>query len=360
MNEPVDFHKVRRVLVAKLRHHGDVLLSSPVFSVLKERYPQLESDAYIYAETLPMLEGHPAISKFLLYDKGWKRLSLIRKLLKELALLWKIRKGGYDLVINLTEGDRGAIAAGASKARWKIGFDPEGGGMKGKEGVYTHLIKHTPKPRHTVEKQLDALRCLGIFPTPEEREVFFHIPEEAYSALATHGLQAGEYIQIHPVSRWMFKSLQVSQFARLIELLHAEGEKIVLTASSDPIEREMVEDICAALPHVPLVNLAGKTSLKELGAVVNSAKLLISVDSVPVHLSSALKTPVVALFGPTCEQNWGPWQNPKSRVVKMDVSCRPCYRSGCAGSGRSDCLERLSARAIFDAAMELVSVLQIR
>ena len=66
----IDYTKIRKVLVANLRHHGDVLLSSPVFSILKKRYPHLEIDAYIYWDTYPMLEGHPGIFGFLFYDKG--------------------------------------------------------------------------------------------------------------------------------------------------------------------------------------------------------------------------------------------------------------------------------------------------
>ena len=76
-----------------------------------------------------MLEGHPAISQFLLCDKRWKKLAQHRRLLEELKLLWKIQQKRYGLVINLTEGDRGAIAAKISQAPYAIGFDPQGQGM---------------------------------------------------------------------------------------------------------------------------------------------------------------------------------------------------------------------------------------
>lgn len=133
----------------------------------------MDIDAYIYSETLPMLSGHPSISNFILYNKNWKNLSLYRRYLHEIALLKKIRKNRYDLTINLTEGDRGAIVAKVSGARYSVGFDPEGGGMKGKKKCYTHIIKHTPRPRHTVEKNLDALRILGLFPVEGEKKIFF-------------------------------------------------------------------------------------------------------------------------------------------------------------------------------------------
>src|SRR5207245_2845053 len=79
------------------------------FNALKARMPLAQIDAYIYKDTLPMLEGHPAIHAFHLYDYSWKRLALWRRIGREFALLRAIRGQGYDLVINLTEGDRGAL-----------------------------------------------------------------------------------------------------------------------------------------------------------------------------------------------------------------------------------------------------------
>ncbi len=359
MAKPIDFHRIKRVLVAKLRHHGDVLLTSPLFSYLKTTFPHLEIDAYIYRETLPILEGHSAISDYILYDKEWKKLPVHRRLLKEFALLRAIKKRGYDLVINLTEGDRGAIAAGVSRARYAIGFDPEGQGMKGKEKCYTHVIKHTPKPRHTVEKQLDALRCLGFFPLENERNLSFHIPTDANERvegiLNSHDFKKGEYVLIHPVSRWMFKTLPPKTIAEVIQFLHRQGKKVILTGSQEPAELKMNQEICALVPSIPILDLSGKIHLKELGALIKECALLISVDSLPLHLSSVFKTPVVAIFGPTCDQNWGPYQNPKSRVVTLPVSCRPCYRPGCAGSGKSDCLLTLPASKIIKAIEELIT-----
>ena len=174
-----DLTSVRRILVIKMRHHGDVLLASPLFSNLKKALPSAAIDAFIYKDTLPMLEGHPAIADYLLYDRGWKKLPLLKKIGKEISLLKQIRSKGYDLVINLTEGDRGAIAAKISRAKCSVGFDPKGSGFFGKRKAFTHIVKSCPHPRHTVERQLDVLRRIGIFPAPEERDLHLHIPGSA-------------------------------------------------------------------------------------------------------------------------------------------------------------------------------------
>lgn len=345
MNDPIDFSKVKRVLVAKLRHHGDVLLSSPLFSLLKSRFPHLEIDAYLYKETLPMLEGHPAISKFILLDKKWKKLPFLSRYRKEMEVLRMIRRGRYDLVINLTEGDRGAIAAKVAKSRYAVGIDPQGSGMAKKKACFTHLLKHPPHPRHTVEKNLDALRIIGLFPNKDERELFFHIAEEERERVRE---LVGErpYIHIHAVSRWMFKSVPPQTIAQVIDYLHGEGHRVVLTASPDPNEIAFNQKIISFAKGCEILDLSGEVSLKELGAVIEGSALLVSVDSVTVHLASALKKPVVAIFGPTSELTWGPWNHPNACVVTQNMSCRPCYHPGCGGSGKSDCLETLSAEKI--------------
>lgn len=327
---------VKKILVAKLRHHGDVLLSSPVFTALKKAFPKAEIDAYINKETEPMLSGHPAISNFILYDRSKKSP------LTDLKLLWSFRQRGYDLVLNLTEGDRGALAAKAARAKYRVGWDPQGGGMKGKKKMYTHLIKHCPHPRHTVEKNLDALRALGIFPKVDERELFFHVPDKE------RGSVQGSYAVVHPVSRWLFKCLPVAVVQNIVRDLAKRFDKVILTASPDKKECAMVEEILEGIKADNVVSFAGKLSLKGLGGLIEKAAFLFTVDSVPLHLASWSKTPVAVVFGPTSEKNWGPWQHPKALVITKDVVCRPCYHAGCGGSGVADCLETLTADEILE------------
>ncbi|MGH2613124.1 MAG: putative lipopolysaccharide heptosyltransferase III, partial [Rhabdochlamydiaceae bacterium] len=270
--------QVKKILVIKLRHHGDVLLTTPLFSYLRSQLPTATIDALIYQETAPMLEGHPAIQNLYLYDKKWKEQPFFKRWKEELGLLKKIRHEGYDLVFNLTEGDRGAIVSLASGASIRVGLDPEKKGFFGKSRAFTHLVKPCKTPRHTVEKNLDALRRIGLFPNPEERELSFYIPVDVRQRVAV--MLPQDYIMIHPVSRWKFKCWPISHVAELIHALHQQGNQIVLTASSDPEEMQMIAEIIAKCPGIPLISLAGQIDLKELGAVIDQSKLLICVDSV--------------------------------------------------------------------------------
>lgn len=339
-----DLKSVKKILVVKLRHLGDVLLTGPVFTALKRAMPEAEIDAFIWSESVPMLEGHPAIRGFIEYDRGWKKLGW-KRFLKEWALLRRIRKGGYDLVVNLTEGDRGALAARVSGAGVRVGFDPKGGGLWGKKGLYTHIVKSCPGLRHTVERNLDAVRRIGVFPGGDERSLSLKVPDAAKKAMENR-LGVEPFVLIHPTSRWRFKCWPVDRMRALTKILIERGEKVVFTSGPDRLEVEMVEEISRGLQ---VVNLAGQISLKELGALIERAKALICVDSVPMHMASALQAPVVAIFGPTSDVTWGPWRNEKARVVAQKMSCRPCYQDGCGGSKMSDCLHTLNVADVLAA-----------
>ena len=352
-----DLSGVRRALVVKLRHHGDVLLASATFAALKRALPQAEIDAYIYRDTLPMLEGHPAITGFHLYDSAWKSLPLIERMRRELDQLRSIRAAGYDLAVNLTEGDRGAIAARASGAAVRVGWDSEGKGLTYKDKLYTHITRRPRTPRHMVEQNLDCLRRIGIFPALEERALHFHVPPAARAAveerLIAEGTRPGGFVLVHPTSRWLFKCWPLEQVARLIEALHAAGRRVVLSAAPDEREMAMVAALREAC-RAPLVDLAGRLDLKEFGALVEAASAVVCVDSLPLHLASALQRPCVALFGPSCELAWGPWRNPRASVVAREYSCRPCGLDGCGGSKVSDCLTTLPLEPVEAALRKLL------
>lgn len=350
-----DLSGVNRVLVVKLRQHGDVLLTSPLFGVLRRALPSVRIDALVYRDTAPMLEGHPDIRAVHTYDRS--RLSRLDRLMQELTLVRTLRAQGYDLIFNLTDGDRGALTAWIAGARVRVGLDPLGQGMAFKRRLYTHVVKRARTPRHMVEQQLDALRRIGIFPSQEERDLALAIPRAAQDAVEAHlraaALTRSGFVLIHPTSRWLFKSWPTDRLAALVRILDGLGWRIVLSGAPDPRELAVVEDIVKQATGVNVVNLAGRLTLKELGALIAASRCLVCMDSVPMHMASALKHPVVALFGPSSDRVWGPWRNPFGRVVSLDYSCRPCNLDGCGGSKVSDCLHSLPVDAVVQAVREV-------
>lgn len=350
-----DLQTLRRALVVKLRHHGDVLLSSPVFQVLKNHAPQLEIDALVYADTAPMLALHPAISQLHSIDRNWKRQGLRAQFAAERALLARLRARRYDLIVHLTEHPRGAWLARLSGARWAVAPKKPGAGRWWARS-FSHLYPLIGR-RHTVELNLDALRRLGLQPGADERRLVL-LPGAAAETrvdglLAAAGLQRGGFVHLHPASRWHFKCWTVEANAALVERLGEAGWPVVLTAAPEAAERRMVAAIVGAARSTAL-DLSGQLSLKELAALTARARLFVGVDSAPMHIAAAMGTPTVALFGPSGERDWGPWQVAHRVVASGAHRCRPCGQDGCGGGKVSECLTTLPLAAVADAVFEML------
>ena len=355
--DAIDFAGVSRVLVTKLRHHGDVLLASPVFSVLKAHAPHVEIDALVYRETAPMLRNHPAISQLHLIDREWKREGPIAQARNESRLLSALRERRIDLLVHLTEHPRGAWLRKLLRARYGVA-PKRSGGNRLWEKAFTHYYA-LPRGtrRHTVELNLDALRRIGIQPDPATTPLVLVPGEEAEAKvdalLRERGIERASFIQIHPGSRWLFKCWPAPRVAELIDRLVHEGERIVLTGAPDPKEQSMLREIVSRT-NATIVDFGGQLSLSELAALTARAKAFVGVDSAPMHIAAAMGTPAVALFGPSGEIEWGPWRA-VHRIVASDVHpCRPCGNDGCGGSKISDCLTTLPVARVHAALRELI------
>jgi len=351
VKDAVPLKAIARALVIKLRHHGDVLLAAPVLSVLKAHAPAAEIDALVYDDTAPMLAGHPALHTLYTVGRKWKELGALARLEAERVLFSALRSRRYDLIVHLSEQPRGAWLARALKPHYSVAPIVPGRGAFWRSS-FTHRY---PLPRnggrHAVELNLDALRRIGIQPSAQERRVQF-VPGAEAEAKAESLVPEPGFIHLHPTSRWSFKNWTVEKNAELINRLAAEGHRVVLTAAPAPAELAMIQAIEKLVPG-KAINLAGRLSVKELGAVAARAKLFIGVDSMPMHLAAAMGTPTVALFGPSGEREWGPW-NVAHRVVASDHGCRPCGNDGCGGGKLSECLTTLPVDQVHAAARALL------
>jgi len=360
--DPVPLPQVRRALITKLRHHGDVLLASPVFTALARAAPGIAIDALVYAETAPMLAGNPAIAQLHTIDRGWKHAGVAAQVRAEWRLYRTLRARNYDLLIHLTEHPRGLTLARLLRPRWSVTREPDKRSALWRRH-FTHFYKVPSRTeRHMVEQNLDALRRIGVYPDMADRRLVLMPADAARSRVAAlltdHRLTPRGFVQIHPGSRWLFKCWPAEPTAALIEKIAAQRLRVVVTGAPDERERALVAAILALLPpavRADVVDLTGQLSLSELAALSAEARAFAGVDSAPMHIAAAMRTPTLALFGPSSEIAWGPWQVVNRVVVSDRHPCRPCGLDGCGGGKISECLTTLPVEPVETAFLSLLA-----
>ncbi len=344
----------RRALVIKLGHIGDVLVTTPVFTALKEAWPGLAITALVNQGTEAMVQNSPYVDEVIVLERDHP--GRLAELAYQLRLLGRLRAARYDLSLELSGGDRGAFLSRAAAAGLRVGFAPKKPHVRAR--AFHLLADATGTQNHVVETFLRQVRALGLEPRDTSLKLYPgpRAEEEAGALLAEHGLEPGGFALLHPTSRWMFKCWTLEGNAALIRHLGREGLPVVLTAAPAAKERDFVRGVLAQdLGRARVVDLTGRLRLPLLAALIARARVFLGVDSAPMHMAAALGTPVLALFGPSGEKMWGPWQVP-AQVVTGDCPERPCGRDGCEGSKVSRCLVELPPERVVAALERLLEV----
>ncbi|NOY05086.1 MAG: lipopolysaccharide heptosyltransferase II [Chlorobi bacterium] len=326
-----------KTLVIQTAFAGDLVLTLPLIQSLARNEVITSVDVLCIPGTAPLLENHPDVSGIIKYDKQGDRLftGLYR-------LMRVLRAKQYDIVISPHRSFRSALLSYATNARVRISFDRSEGGM-----LYTHREGYG-KSWHEVARNLVLLSPLKIPPRSLKPEL--HPGENDYKnaveALHQEGVNR-KYVCLAPGSVWPTKRWTIEGFAELAVKIQDDGYKVVLLGG------KMDEDICArvrSLAGNKPANFSGRLTWLESAVVIKRASALVSNDSAPVHIASAMETPVLEIYGPTSPVfGFTPWKT-RHRLVQLDgLSCAPCAIHG----GRTCpikshiCMQSLSAGQIY-------------
>lgn len=371
------FKGVNKVLVIKLRHIGDVLLTVPSIRAVKEGLTDVSVAALVNSGTEDMLTLNPLVDEVITFDRSIKgRLS------GEMHFIKELRKKGFDMSLDLTGGDRPALIGLLSGARYRLGYTPGNKGFMGKKLLYTHLAERPPHGTHAVLRDMGLPRAFGFDTRDLRVDLYTSLEDDATvnSLLSAHGVGPNTpFVHVHPTSRWLFKCWTDEGMARVLDDLQAGGHKVVLTTGPDNKEALKAASIIGHMKTNP-VDLSGRLSLKQLASLAKLSALFFGVDTAPMHIAAAVGTPVVAIFGPSGVFDWGPWDNnavnpwagasPGARTpypakngvqhfgrnaaIQFDWDCIPCGKDGCEGSKKSRCLDELDHVKITSVLMEVL------
>ena len=334
---------MRNILVIKLRYIGDVLLATPVLRALRDQAPTARITMVVNEGTEDVLKGNPDVDDVLVVTR--------RGLLSDVRFLHDLRQRRFDCVIDLTDGDRSAIMARATGAPVRIGFNEE----RYRRGwLYTSVVTANLAGLHCIERNLEALRAIGIgaksalpvLHTSDRDE------EEAGRILEAVGLHASgpatgrPWVLVHPGARYWFKAWPADRFAELADRLAERPGCTVLVGGGEG-DRDVAQEISRRARSAPTI-LAGRTSPRQLAAILKRCALFVGNDNGPMHMAAAVGTPVVALFGPSNPSEWGP-RGDKSIVLYKGLDCRGCFHPGC-DRGEESCMRLITVDEVFEAA----------
>jgi heptosyltransferase-3 len=330
----------KKIMVLKLRHLGDVLLTTPVFRALREKFPGAELLAGVNAGTEAILKGSPLVARSLAVPVRSRAAGGLAHLRAEIALVRQLRGERLDLVADLTGSDRSAILTRLSGAPMRWGYHRKKGFL-GRNGLYTGSTRRKPGV-HVIEQQAAFLEHFGV-PTRSTRLEFAFSAADAQRVASL--LPSGPaLVHVHPVSRVMEKCWPAHFLAEYLDRLARRGFLPVLTASRDETERAWVRELLSKM-SARAIDLSGQLTLQELGALSSRARLFLGVDSAPMHMAAAVGTPVIGIFGPSSEVLWGPWCERKL-ILSRDLSCRlPCQnKQACP---HHDCLRAMTVEMVW-------------
>lgn len=312
-----------KILLVQTGFLGDLILSTPVVSAIKKLYPDAKIDILCTKEGAPLVRTHPFVSNVLVFDKRVKDAGL-RGLI---ARAREIRLNSYECVFSLHKSYRTALLLYLSRIPLRYGF---------KEAALSWLYTSTAPRKdlsHEVLRNLAILRNLNLNPSEYEVPMSIGIPEEVNAKTKETVVELSKpYISIAPGSVWKTKRWTKEGFARLSAELIDRGFGIVLIGgpgdsdTGDFIDAELKKSYQSGKDYI---NTIGSIDLISSASLISSSELVITNDSAPLHLGSAVGTPVLALFCATVpEQGFGPWMVSHRIVERKELSCRPCGRHG--------------------------------
>jgi 3-deoxy-D-manno-octulosonic-acid transferase/heptosyltransferase-1 len=333
------------ILIVKLSAIGDVIHTLPSLAALRKHYPDAHITWVVEEMASDLVMGHPHLDRVLVSRrKGWigdLRRGRLSDAFKEIkSFLSELRARPYDLVIDFHGLLKSAVIVLLSGGNRKLGYESlqEGSGLFYNEKIPEDMDKHA------VDRYLDFARHLGVHvETPEFMLAIGPENETRVRALlAAGGIDPGDlFVAVSPQALWETKLWSDQKFAQLSERILQELNVPVVFTGGDASATEGIQSFMT----LPSVDLAGRTTLRDLACLFRQAALLVTTDSGPMHLAAAVETPVVALFGPTDPARTGPYGDGHT-VIRMEMPCSPCFFRTC---DTKLCMREITVEDVFQA-----------
>ena len=330
------------ILLIQLKRIGDLILTTPAIAALRQKFPNAQITLVISKEGKALAPAIAGVNKLLAMPRG----------LAGFGAAAAIATSKFDYCIDFTRNDRSALLVLLSRAKKRIVSFRIKVRSKFRTRFYNEFVPHRMRDMHTIDYHLALLEPLG-FPNAT-RAVNLELPKSAKASadeLLNKQDVSKPFIVFHPGSARPEKFWEAERWAEVID--HAADKQdldLVVTGGASPLEQAHIRDIKSKV-QAQVLDLSGKTDLLTLGALIAKARLLVTVDSAPMHLASATGTPQVVLFGPTNPFHWRPLESPA--LVLQGTSVSPL--SEFASKQPRLPMNQISTQGVIDAMETLLS-----
>jgi len=341
---------IRDILIIRTAYIGDIIMTLPILKPLKEKFPQAKISFVVSREGAELIKGNPYIDRIFPFNPFWFYKTSKKEYFQ---FINQIRKERFDLVIE-ARGDIRDISfiVFPLRSEFKLSYSFGGGAY-----MLTHIVPFK-EMKHRVEYHLDMVRYLGC--KPENVEWGIYLTEEEKNnvreILNSHKINQ-PFIAVHPGARLPLKRWLNERYALLCDNIRNRYYMPIVILGSEK-EKDIIDNIVKDMSYNPVI-LAGKLSLRELAGVLSESALFICNDSAPMHIAAAMKTPTVAIFGPSKSIETSPYGN-INRVVEKQYPCRyRCDENSCHNDRFHGCMRDVEVedvlRAVEDIFKELKS-----
>ena len=286
-----------KILLLQLKRIGDVILTTPAIAALRERFPEAQLTLVASNECGDLL---PAISNV-------DRILIARRNLRDLGLFFTVGVRKFAYCVDFTRNDRSASLALLSGARRRVVSYRVREQSRTRARAYTDFVNVRMRDVHTIDYNLALVKPLGA--QDDLTAPHLDLPQSAYEkadVLRSKWKITKPYVVLHPGSARQEKLWEPRRWAEIIDCF-GRNDRVDLLLTSGPSRDEQAH-VAAIKKNTrrKIIDLSGKTDLLTLAALIGQARLLVTVDSAPVHLAAATRRPQVILFGPTNPFHWRP------------------------------------------------------
>ena len=337
----IDKQKIRKVLVLRLGAIGDVIRTTPMLRELRRMLPDARIDYLVNYNIKEVLEGNPNIDRIIglkgqIYGRSFKTLKTFYNAEKE------IRKEKYGLLINLEPHYLSQMFALLCNIPIAIGWDRLGGGF-----ALNNKVKYEGTANE-IEKALEVLKFIGRYRKKTDLEIYLSKGDEAFArrSIKSKGIKRKKVVMSPSGTRNAFASetqrrWPAEKYKELAERLIECGFLIIFVG--DKYDKGVIKEVSKNLKKEDYIDTSGRTTIKQMAAIIKECDLFISHDSGPMHIAAAVQTPIIALFGPTNPRRAAPMTKNTHVIYKKKKNEPEQYNVyGCYINKKKDYINRIT------------------